>query len=87
MSTQLITVASVASMHSFTSASEQTVEAAANGNILLFLRDNGCSPLGSFCSFVELYRNSMPVQYTVIEVYHSLFNVTLWKRRHAAASA
>lgn len=36
VSTQLITVASVASMHSFTSASEQTVEAAANGNILLF---------------------------------------------------
>lgn len=34
--TQLLTVASRASMHSFTSASEQTVEAAANGNILQF---------------------------------------------------
>lgn len=50
------------------------------------LRDNGCSPLGSFCSFVELYRNSAAVQYTVIEVYRSLFHVTLWKRRHAVAS-
>lgn len=33
---QHITVASVASMHSFTSAGEQTVKAAANGNILPF---------------------------------------------------
>lgn len=50
------------------------------------LRDNRCSPLGSFCSFVELYRNSMALQYTVIEVYRSLFKVKLRKRRHVAAS-
>lgn len=83
---QHITVASVASMHSFTSASEQTVEAAENGNILLFTGQWMFSPLALSAHLWNFIETAWPEHYnTVIEVYCSLFNVTLWKRRHAVA--
>lgn len=83
---QHITVALVASMHSFTSVGEQTVEAAANGNILPFTGQRTLPPLALSAHLWNFIETAWPEHYnTVIEVYRSLFNVTLWKRRHAVA--
>lgn len=62
------------------------MEAAANGNILPFTGQRTLPPLALSAHLWNFIETAWPEHYnTVIEVYRSLFNVTLWKKRHAVA--